>query len=97
MGRGEKFEISGEKRKNETLVPEMVKWYIKDLKLKENAYVFWTWMDEGWWLEVCGLRSAVCGLRSAVCGLRTAVVGTYIRPVGEGQEVSRKLVKRLQV
>ena len=30
-------------------------------------------------------------------GWRSAAVDAYIRPVGEGQEVSRKLVKRLQV
>ena len=42
--RGEKFEISGQKMKNGESVPEIVKWYLKDLKLKENAYVF-THMD----------------------------------------------------
>ena len=40
MERGEKFDISGEEMKNGRLVPEVVKWYLKDLKLKENAYVF---------------------------------------------------------
>ena len=30
-------------------------------------------------------------------GWRSAAVDAYIRPVGEGQEVSKRLVKRLQV
>ena len=30
-------------------------------------------------------------------GWRSGVVDSYIRPIGEGQEVSRRLIKRLQV
>ena len=47
LKRGEKFEISGEKMKNGILVPEIVKWYLKDLKLEETAYVFFKLTSKG--------------------------------------------------
>ena len=40
MARSDKFKISGEKMKNGKPVPEIVQWYIEDLKLKKTAYVF---------------------------------------------------------
>ena len=133
LQRGEKFEISGEKMKNGVSVPEIVKWYLKDLKLKENAYVFFQMdikgrIQEEKFLEYKEARrimikeQAVMGLKkislhsgriggaseAAAAGVgraeimkaggwRSGAVDTYIRPVGEGQEVSRRLVKRLQV
>ena len=46
-------------------------------------------------------EAATAGVRRAEImnagGWKSAAVDSYIRPVGEGQEVSRRLVKRLQV
>ena len=44
----------------------------------------------------CGLRTADCGLRTVDCGLMGLDCG-YIRPMGDGWEVSRSFIQRLQV
>ena len=131
--KGEKFVISGERMRNGASVPDIMRWYLKAMKLKESAYVFChidqknechqdrfityaearrVMIKEQVWL---GLRkislhsgriggateAAAAGAgRAAIMragGWRSGAVDTYIRPTEEGQEVSRMLVRRLQV
>ena len=133
LSKGEVFVITGERMKNGASVPDIVKWYLKAVQLKETAYVFCqidqkgrchpdrfityaearrTMMKEQ---VLLGLRklslhsgriggaseAAAAGVgRAAIMkagGWKTSAVDTYIRPLGEGQEVSRRLVKKLQV
>ena len=131
--RGEKFVISGEKMKNGISVPEIMRWYLKDLGLRRSAFVFCHIDQRGRFNEekyltynearrimikeqgCLGLRkislhsgriggaseAAAAGAgRAAIMkagGWRSSAVDVYIRPIGEGQEVSRRLVRKLQV
>ena len=38
--RGENFVISGERMENGASVPDIIKWYLRHLKLKKSAYLF---------------------------------------------------------
>ena len=131
--RGESFVISGERMKNGASVPDIVKWYLKALRLKKSAYVFCHIDQKGRSHEEkfitynearrslikeqigLGLRkislhsgriggaseAAAAGAgRAAIMkagGWRSGAVDGYIRPIGEGQEVSRRLIQKLQV
>ena len=125
--------ISGERMRNGASVPDIMKWYLEAMKLKESSYVFchinqknkchkdrFITYAEARRVMIkeqveLGLRkislhggriggaseAAAAGAgRAAIMrarGWRSGAVDTYIRPTEEGQEVSRKLVKRFQV
>ena len=131
--RGEKFVISGERMRNGASVPDIMKWYLKSLKLKKSSYVFChidqkdkshedrflTYSEArrimikeqvGLGLRKISLHSGRIGGASEAAaagagraaimragGWRSAAVDTYIRPIGEGQEISKRLIQRLQV
>ena len=131
--KGEKFVISGEKMRNGASVPDIMKWYLEAVQLKESAYVFChidqrskchqdrfiTYAEARRIMMkeqvLLGLRklslhsgriggaseAAAAGAgRAAIMkagGWRSSAVDSYIRPMEEGQEVSRRLVRKLQV
>jgi hypothetical protein len=133
LSRGDEFVISGERMKNGASMPDIVKWYLRAVQLKEMDYVFChidqkgrchpdrfityaearrTMMKEQ---VLLGLRklslnsgrnggaseAAVTGAGRAEImkagGWKSVAVDSYIRPLGEGQEVSRRLIKKVQV
>ena len=133
LARGDKFEIRGEKMRNGASVPDIVRWYLRAVHLKESDYVLCyidqkgrchpdrciTYMEARRLMmkeqALLGLRklslhswriggaseAAAVGVRRAEImkagGWKSKAVDLYIRPLGEGQEISRKLVKKLQV
>ena len=133
LSRGDEFVITGERMKNGASVPDIMRWYLRAVQLKETAYVFCHIDQKGkchpdrfiTYAEarrammkeqvLLGLRklslhsgriggaseAAAAGVGRAEImkagGWKSSMVDPYIRPLGEGQEVSRGLVKKLQV
>ena len=119
--------------RNGTSVPEILRWYLKDMGLRRSVYVFCHIDQRGRCNEekcltynearrimikeqgCLGVRkislhsgrisgaskAAAAGAGKATImkagGWRSSAVNVYIRPIGEGQEVSRRHVRKLQV